>query len=103
MCLSRSRRALAAVSLAIAILVSPMAAAAAGPGSGSGEEGRTSILLRALDWISSLWGAGGPGLDPTRRPSGQTIPVAPLATGEAESPAAVRVEPIRAGGGALRK
>jgi hypothetical protein len=100
--LSLSRRALAVVSLAIVILVSPMAADAAGPGSGNGEEGRTFILHRALDWISSLWGAGGPGLDPTRRPSGQSTPVEPLATGEAESPAAVRVEPLHAGD-ALRK
>lgn len=84
----RPIRVLTVVSLAIALLIVPVVTHAA-PRFEPDDSG-SSLLVRAWDWVSSLWGAGGGGFDPTTRSAAAPAPApvsAPTADGEGSSEA----------------
>lgn len=82
-----SVRVLTVVALLIALLVVPGAVQAA-PRLAPEDDGSPSFVLRAWEWISNLWGAGGGSWEPT----GRTDPTTAVGTISAPQAEAVRVD-----------
>lgn len=80
-----SGRALVVLSLVFALFVVPAAAQAAAPRElGGADAGAASVVERLWHWVMSAFDAGGPGLDPTRRPSVEGTGDQPATAGEDE-------------------
>lgn len=93
-------RALIVLALTVSLAALPAAAQAA-PRDDDRAEGGISLLTRLVDWVSSIWGAGGQGFDPTGW-TPTTSPTAPAAAPSSEEPSAaangLRAESPRADG-----
>lgn len=85
--LTRLVRTVTLVALMIAILAP--AAVQAAPRHTADRDGQPSLLIRAVDWVRNLWGAGGGSFEP----SGLTDPPPPTAPEPAPAPAPATTEP----------
>lgn len=69
----RFTRALTVLTLIASLAVLPAAAQAA-PRDGQRDDGGVKLLASLLDWVSSIWGAGGGNWDPGARPIAAPVP-----------------------------
>ena len=96
----RFTRALIVLALTMSLAALPAAAQAA-PRDADRDEGGVSLLASLIDWVSSVWGAGGQGFDPTGR-TPTSSPTTPVATPSSEEPSAAAsglgAESLRADG-----
>jgi hypothetical protein len=96
----RFPRALIVLALTVSLAALPAAAQAA-PRDADRTEGGIPLLARLVDWVSSIWGAGGGNFDPTGRTPTST-PTAPVAAPSSEEPPAaasgLEAESLRADG-----
>lgn len=90
----RFTRALIVLALTVSLAALPAAAQAA-PRDGDRDEGGVSLLASLLDWVSSIWGAGGGNWDPTGRTPTAT-PTAPAAEEPSPEAPSAAVNELRA-------